>query len=95
MNPGLFIAMLAASVTSFTVFSVSKHMPSYRTQLIIGVLGSYFAFLGLVFLVAMLQGEIAETYMWTPIILLCGIPFMAPLVGLSWVSSTIVFGFRR
>ena len=94
-DPTLFMTMLAAAATSFAVFSCSKLIPSYRAQLISGILGSYCAFLGLVFLWAAIKGDFAETYMWTPIIILFGIPFMAPMVALSWLASTLVFGLRK
>jgi hypothetical protein len=94
-NPGLFLAMFIASVTSFAVFSLTKKLPSFTSQLIAGILGSYLAFLGLVFLIAAITGDTAETIMWTPIIVLFGIPFMAPLVGLSWLSSVLIFGIKK
>ena len=84
-NPALFFAMLIAALTSFAVFSITKKIPSFRAQLIAGFGGSYLALLGLVFLAAAIHGETADTFMWTPIILLFGIPYMAPLVGLSWL----------
>ena len=94
-NPGLFLAMLAAAVTSFVVASVTKRLPSFRAQLIAGIGGSYLALLGLLFFVAAIQGKVAETLMWTPVILLFGLPFMAPLVGLAWLGSTLIFGLRK
>jgi hypothetical protein len=94
-NPGLFLAMLIASVTCFAVFSLTKKLPSFMSQLIAGIIGSYIALIGLVFFRAAIIGEIAETIMWSPIIVLFGIPFMAPLVGLSWLSSTLIFGIKK
>ena len=92
---GLFRAMLIASVTCFAVFSLTKKLPSFMSQLIAGIIGSYIALIGLVFFRAAIIGEIAETIMWSPIIVLFGIPFMAPLVGLSWLSSTLIFGMKK
>jgi len=94
-NPRLYLAMLIASVTSFAVFSFAKKLPSFKIQIIAGIGGSYFAFFVLVLLVAAIMGEIAEFIMWSVIIVLFGIPFMAPLVGLSWLSSTLVFGMKK
>jgi hypothetical protein len=94
-NPGLFLAMFIASVTSFAVFSITKKLPSFTSQLIAGIMGSYLVFFGLVFAIAIITGATAETIMWSPIIVLFGIPFMAPLVGLSWLSSTLIFGIKR
>ena len=94
-NPGLFLAMLIASVTCFAVFSLTKKLPSFMPQLIAGIIGSYIALIGLVFFRAAIIGEIAETIMWSPIIVLFGIPFMAPLVGLSWLGSTLIFGMKK
>jgi hypothetical protein len=95
LNPHVFLAMLIASVTSFLVFSLAKKIPFFLVQIIVGIGVSYLAFLGVIFLIAAITDEMAETIMWMPIMILVGIPNMAPLVGLSWLGSTLIFGMKK
>lgn len=94
-NPGLFLMMLIASVISFAIFSLAKKLPSLITQLIAGIFGSYIAIFGLFFLLAAIKGTEAEFIMWSPIIIIFGIPWLAPLVAMSWLSSILVFGINK
>ena len=94
LDPSFFLGMMIASSASFVVFSAAKLIPSPTAQLLTGIGGSYLAFIGLVFL-AVFKGEIAEFTLWLPGVIVFGIPFMAPLVGLSWLGSTLVFGVKK
>ena len=95
-NPGLFEMMVVAAITSFLIFAVCRHLLSTaKKRLIAGVIGSYAAFLVVLTVGAGLHGQLAETLMWMPVILLFGIPFMAPLVGMSWLGTRLMFGPMR
>jgi len=95
LSPKVFSFMLVFSCTSFAIFCVTKNMPSPLPQLAAGIGSSYLAFLGIVFIFAAIKDEVAEAILWLPAMLLFGIPLMAPLVGLSWLGSTLVSRVKR
>jgi len=39
-------------------------------------------------------GDLSETMMWMPVILMFGIPYMAPLIGMSLLGNMLVFEDR-
>jgi len=94
LDPSFFLGMMVASSASYVVFSAAKLIPSHTAQLLTGIGGSYFALIGLVFLVVF-KGDIAEFMLWLPVVIVFGIPFMAPLIGLSWLGSTLVLGAKK
>lgn len=92
-NPGLFGMILVAAVTSFLLFVASRNLAfTARRGFFAGAIASYVSFFVLITVGAALHGQLAETLMWTPVILLFGIPFMAPLVVMSWIGARLVFG---
>jgi hypothetical protein len=92
-NPSLFAMMLLAAVISFTTFAACRILFSAKgKRLLIGVIASYAAMFILLVVATGITGDIAETMMWMPIILLFGIPYMTPLIGMSWLGSVLVFG---
>jgi len=95
LSPQVFSIMVIFSCTSFVVFSVTKRIPSSLAKLLAGIGGSYLVFVGILFIFAAIKGETAEAMMWLPAMMVYGIPLMAPLVGLSWLASTLAFGPKR
>jgi len=97
LNASLMLAMLFAASVSFLVFALCRYIfpTSLLLQQVIGWSGSYVSFLLLAILVSAMQGNLPETIMWLPIIVLFGIPFMAPLIGMSWLATHLMFGPKR
>ncbi len=95
-NPALFATILVAASISLAVFGVCRLLfTTALKRLFIGAIASYVALLLFLLVAARITGDLAETTMWMPIILLFGIPFMAPLVGMSWLGSILIFGKRN
>ena len=95
-NVSLFAMMLAAAIASFVTFVACRIMLTTKgKRLFIGVIASYLVMLILLLVASGVTGDIAETMMWMPVILLFGIPYMAPLVGMSWLGSVLVFGNEK
>ena len=95
-NFSLFAMMLAAAIASFVAFVACRIMFGTKgKRLFIGVIASYLVMLILLVAASSVTGDIAETIMWMPIIFLFGIPYMAPLVGMSWLGSVLVIGNEK
>ena len=91
-HPALLAGMAVAAATSFLVFTACRALPPGARRGVIGAAASYGAFLVLLSAAASAQGTMAETLMWMPVIVLVGIPYMAPLVAMTWLGSVLVFG---
>ncbi|HOU60098.1 MAG TPA: hypothetical protein PLS59_11715 [Kiritimatiellia bacterium] len=92
-NLQLFVMMLIAAITSFTAFAACRFfLDGTIKRFIIGAIASYAAILILLLAAAGITGEFSEVIMWIPVILLFGVPFMAPLVIMSGVGSLLVMG---
>lgn len=92
-NLQLFAMMLAAATISFGTFAVCRlFLDGTVKRLAVGAIASYAAILMFLLVASRITGDLAETMMWMPVILLFGIPFMAPLVAMSGVGSVLVFG---
>ena len=92
-NLQLFVMMLAAAITSFVAFAVCRLLVDGTVKrLVVGAIASYAAILALLLVAAGVTGDVAETLMWMPVIILFGIPFLAPLVGMSALGSVLMFG---
>jgi len=91
----LAITMSAAAALSFAFITRTKKIPSLRVQVLAGTLGSYLIVTGLIVLAAACQGQLAQTIMWLPLMLLYIFLYTTPLVALSWLASTIIFGFKK
>lgn len=93
--PSFVFTLLIATVISFLIFSACRRIWRNRSSvaLVIGTLCSYLTFGALVLSLAAAGGEreLAEAYMWMPVWILFGIPFMAPIVGSSWAGSILIF----
>lgn len=90
-NPSLFFMMITAAITSFGAFAVCRFvLDGTVKRLVAGTIVSYAAILIILLAAAGVTGDLAETMMWMPIILLFGIPFMAPLVTMSGLGSVLV-----
>ena len=80
--------MLIAAVISFIAFSTTRYIfKSNIKRIIAGIIASYVAMLLILVVVSSIAGEIAETLMWMPIILMFGAVYMAPLIGISLLGS--------
>lgn len=89
-NTELFLMMLCASVAAFLTVTGARFIFTVRrTQLIGGSAAAYCLFVLLVLENALTHGvsAFAETVMWLPIMVMFGIPFMAPTVTLAWCGS--------
>ena len=95
LNPQMFAIMFVFSCAAFVVFSVTKNIQSRLARVLTGIVGSYLAFLGILFVFAAIKDETAEALLWLPAMIVFGIPLMVPLVGLSWFASTLAFGRNR
>jgi hypothetical protein len=94
-NLQLFTTVLVAAITSFVVFAGCRLLPGgTANRLVVGAIASYAAILALLLVWVGVSGEMDETLMWMPVILLVGIPYLAPLVGMSALGSILVFGDR-
>lgn len=92
----LFSMMLLAAVVSFVCFAVSRYLFSTKGKRVIaGIFASYTAMLVLLVVSAVITSDLSETMMWMPVILIFGIPFMAPLIGISFLGSTLIFGNKE
>ncbi len=94
LNPWLLGTMALAAIVSFVNFSLSRFVPTVIGGMLAGVAGSYASFFVLFFLFVGLHGPMAlyEAIMWLPIITLFGVPYMAPLVGMTWLATTLLLG---
>ena len=90
LSPEVFCVMVAFSCASSAAFTVARRIPSPTARILAGIAGSYLAILAIVFVFAAIKDEIAESLLWLPAMLVFGTPLMAPLVGLSWLGSTLV-----
>ena len=91
INPVLFIMMVIAGGISFLIFAICRwSFSSLLTQVLIGTTGCYTSFILLIVIVSAIRDELPETVMWMPIMLLFGIPYMAPLVGMTCLGSCLI-----
>ena len=91
-NIHLFSMMLIASVLSFAVFIASRFLFVSKSKWIIaGIFFSYSSILALLITVSAITGDLSETIMWMPVILMFGIPYMAPLVGIALLGNMLIF----
>jgi hypothetical protein len=96
LDPNLSKMMAVAAGVVFLVFAASRWLfQSLAAHLILGCLGSYGSLLALVLVVSAGQGGLEETRMWMPVILIIGIPYMAPLVGMTWLGTVLIFPKRK
>ena len=95
-NKKLLVMMLIAAVISFIAFSTTRYIfKSNIKRIIAGIIASYAAMLLILVVASSIAGEIAETLMWMPIILMFGAVYMAPLIGISLLGSVLVFGYEK
>ncbi len=93
---GLFVMTAIAGGLVFLVFVFSlKLFKSLAKQIIFGTIGCYVSFFMLIFIIAVLTGDFQETIKWyIPIMLIVGIPYTTPLVGVVCLGTFLIFGKR-
>lgn len=92
INVSFFMEMLWESAASFAIFSLANLIPRLEVRIAVGVIGSYAVFWAHYFLSSAAAGYLDEAIMWSYVMVLFSIPYVAPLVGLAWLGSTLVFG---
>jgi hypothetical protein len=95
-NNTLFSMMLLAAIASFVSFSASRYIfDSSKKRIVVGIIISYGAMLVLLIFFSYLKGDLPETIMWMPIIIIFGVLYMSPLLGLSFLASILIFGNNK
>ena len=96
VSTGLQMTMDISAALSFGCFGLFRVLlPSEAHRLVLGTVGSYLLLLATLLVVSWLQGELAQTQMWLPIIILFGIPYLAPLVLLSGLANYLIWPWAR
>ena len=92
----LYLIIFIVAIISFVAFLISHVITSIKIlQFIIGTTLSYF-FMGIALLIATkITGDYDETIMWFPIIILFGVPYMAPLVLCAFISKVLIINKIR
>jgi hypothetical protein len=95
-DPKFYAQLLVAGFISFGVFSILHFKIESRIlSAVLGCFGSYAALIAVVFMVSFVLGEVDETMMWFPVMLLFGIPFFASVIAMAYLASLIAFAGRR
>ena len=94
---GLFVITVIAGGIAFLVFVFSRKLfKSLAKQIIFGTIGCYISFFMLILIFAVLTGNFQEAINWyIPIMLIVGIPYTAPLVGVVCLGTFLIFGKRN
>ncbi len=92
----LIIGMLVADLICLSMFIASRYMfKNIFAQAVSAMMGTYTLLTLAVIIRSVAQDELAETLMWLPIIMLFGFPAMFPLVVMTWIGTTIMFGKKK
>jgi hypothetical protein len=95
-SPDLLGMMGISAALSFGSFALCRRLLPYHSHaLVLGSVGSYLLLLAALLIASNMRGELPQTVMWLPIIILVGIPYMAPLVALSGLACTLMCPRRR
>jgi hypothetical protein len=88
LSPSFYFLLLAGSIICCAAFGMSFRFVSRGIAgFISGTIFSYLGLIGVVLASAGLSGSLAETLMWLAIMVLFGVPVMAPLIALSAFSA--------
>ncbi len=90
-NPIFFGILLFLAIISFSIFSFCQRFRSKGLGTQIGVVGSYVAFIVFLLLSSLFEKNNGELLTWMPVIVILGVFYMAPVVGLSYLGSSLFF----
>ncbi|MFW6146492.1 MAG: hypothetical protein ACOC7R_04075 [Planctomycetota bacterium] len=90
--PVVLLALAASTLVTVAAFCLARHAAA-RVALAFAL--SYWAYILLIFGAALVGGDLAETLMWLPIMILFGIPFMFPLTAGVVVGVGLFVNARR
>lgn len=89
-QPVVLGIVLLASLISFLIFSVcQKRIANPKKRMVTGALWSYAGFLIFILVESVLTKSFSETLMWSPIIVLVGVPYTASVVAMSYLGSVL------
>ncbi len=96
LSMDLQLTMGISATLSFGCFGLFRILlPSEAHRLVLGAVGSYLLLLVALLVISWARGELAQTQMWLPIIILIGVPYMAPLVMLSGLANYLIWPRAR
>lgn len=93
----LYLILLTAAASSCAIFVILfRSRIAFRSAVMLGVPLSYAIFVAAVLSTAGFSGNLPETLMWLPVMVLFGVPVMLPLVLLAmWAARQFESSRRR
>src|SRR6185436_16808782 len=83
----MLLVVIAATISSGWFGLCRVLLRSGVQSFVLGAFGSYVLMVLALLVLSWARGELAQTQMWLPIIILFGVPFMAPVVLMSGLAT--------
>lgn len=95
-HPELFVTMLVAAGVSFATFVACRRLTrDVQRHFLLGAAASYAVLFCLLLIGSAVSGCLAEMVMWLLVIVIFGIPFFSPMIGLAWLGCFLIFDRRE